>query len=111
MRERGEYPRRIAQCLGRGNHVSNSVLWTTLQSLAGASEAIFHIPLTSSLMDPKDGRRRLLDLDPSGVSQEEGDESRECWSMQGEFESRVLIGLMCVGTAGGFEREVMVKRK
>jgi hypothetical protein len=62
--------------------------WITLQSLAGASEAIFHIPSTSSLMEPKDGRRRLLDLDPSGVSQQdEGDESRECWSTQAEVES------------------------
>jgi len=31
----------------------------------------------SSLTEPNDGRRRLLDLDPSGVSHEDGEESRE----------------------------------
>lgn len=35
-----------------------------------------YIPSTSSLMEPNDGRRRLLDLDPSGVSHDEGEDSR-----------------------------------
>lgn len=66
----------------------------------------------SSLMEPKDGRRPLLDLDPSGVSQEEGDESREWMSTQGDVdESRVLMGLGCKGAAGVVEREVMVREK
>ena len=62
-------------------------------------------------MEPNDGRRRLLDLDPSGVSQEEGDESREWMSTQGDVESRVLMGLRCKGSAGGGDREVMVREK
>lgn len=62
-------------------------------------------------MEPKDGRRRLLDLDPSGVSQEEGDESREWMSTQGDVESRVLTGLWWKGAAGGVESEVMVREK
>lgn len=37
---------------------------------------VAYIPSTSSLMEPNEGRRRLLDLDPSGVSHDEGEESR-----------------------------------
>lgn len=63
-------------------------------------------------MEPKDGRRLLLERDPSGVSQQdEGDESRECWSTQAEVESRGLIGLMGGGVAERVEREAMVKEK
>lgn len=62
-------------------------------------------------MEPKDGRRPLLDLDPPGASQEERDESREWMSTQGDVESRVLTGLWWKGAAGGVESEVMVREK
>lgn len=55
------------------------------------------IPSTSSLMEPKDVRRRLLDLERPGVSQEEGDESRECSSPQGPVVNRGMVGVRCEG--------------
>lgn len=69
-----------------------------------------HIPSTSSLIEPKDGRRRLLDLDPSGVSQ--GDDSREVWeSAHGEVDKRVLICLRCRGATEEEETEAIVKEE
>lgn len=60
-------------------------------------------------MEPKDGRRRLLDLEPSGVSQEEGDESRECSSPQGPVVNRGMVGVGCEGAEG--VTEAMVKER
>lgn len=48
-------------------------------------------------MEPKDVRRRLLDLEPSRVSQEEGDESRECGSAQWAVVNRGRVGFWCEG--------------
>lgn len=60
-------------------------------------------------MEPKEGRRWLLDLDPSGVLQGEGEESRGWkWSPQGIEESRGKAGLGCEGAG---VTEVMVQRK
>jgi len=54
-----------------------------------------YIPSVSSLIEPKDGRRRLLDREPSGESQEEGDESREALgkSPLGAVVKRGMAGL------------------
>ena len=49
-------------------------------------------------MEPNDGRRLPLDLDPSGVLQGEGDESRE-WhgSQPGPVVKSGILGLLCEG--------------
>lgn len=51
------------------------------------------VPSTSSLMEPKEGRRRLLDLEPSRVSHEAGDEPRD-WgdSLDGVVVKRGGVG-------------------
>lgn len=47
-------------------------------------------------MEPKDGRRRLLDLDLSGVSQEDGEEPRDSSdSLLGIVVNRGGVGLGC----------------
>lgn len=59
-----------------------------------------HIPSTSSLMEPKDGRWRLLSLEPLVMSQEGGDESRERCSAQGAVVKRGRVGFWCEGAEG-----------
>jgi hypothetical protein len=62
----------------------------------------------SSLIEPKDGRRWLLDLDPSGVLQGEGEESREWkWSPQGIEDIRGKAGFGCRGAVA----EAMVNER
>jgi hypothetical protein len=68
----------------------------------------------SSLIEPNDGRRWLLDLDPSGVLQGEGEESREWkWSPQGIEVSRGKAGFGCKGAVDAImrkrEREALYK--
>lgn len=64
------------------------------------------LPSTSSLIEPNDGRR-LLDRDPSGVSQEIGDESRECRGSPQVVEQRGKVGLRGEGEV----TEAMVKER
>lgn len=64
------------------------------------------LPSTSSLIEPNDGRR-LLDRDPSGVSQEIGDESRECRGSPQVVEQRGKVGFGGEGEV----TEAMVREK
>lgn len=60
-------------------------------------------------MEPKDLRRRLLSLEPSAVSQEEGEESRERCSVEGAVVKRGRAGFWCEGAEG--VTEAMVRER
>jgi hypothetical protein len=83
--------------------------WSRASTSAAIREREGYIPSVSSLIEPKDGRWRLLDREPSRASQEEGDESRETMGISpvGAVVKRGMAGLAGAGAGAGVTEVIL----